>query len=167
MSSPRHLTTLLLLFLLAAPAGTFASPDNAPSLDLLLAEAELSAEAFPAAAARIRAAVQDPAALPRLRGADRRAVLRSLKDLEDMIGTNPERYRNRIKTARDRVNAHLAAAVAPAEGRSDVVCNQVRKVGSSIPVTECRSRADRRADTENARKMMDQQRHSAGKIDLN
>lgn len=133
MHAPTRLARLLALPLLAltlsAGAGTFIVTDD-----------ELDPEIFPAVADSIRANLDGPNAPAGMTSAKQKRVLRSLERIEGFLADDPQRHQSRIRNEQVRLNAVLAPQVAREDGRSEMVCQRIRPVGSNIPTTRCRSR---------------------------
>lgn len=138
----RTLTTLAASLLLAA---------GAHANTFLITDEELDPEIFPAVAESIRANLHRAAEPRTLSSAEQRKALRSLERLEQWVGQDGSRNEGRIRAEQIRFNALLAPKVAR-DGRAenDVVCRRIRAVGSNIPTTDCRTRAQRELDKQAA-----------------
>lgn len=119
---------------------------SASASTFLITDDELHPEVFPAVAESIRANLQGPNAPRKLSNAERRDVQNSLARMEALIAENPRENHRRIQNLQVRLNAALAPRVATNDSRSDVVCQRIRKVGTNIPTTECKTRAQRELD---------------------
>lgn len=115
----------LALFALPAAASTFLVTDD-----------ELEPDLFPAVAESIRANLDQVG----LSSAKRTQVLRLLDRMEGHIADDPIRHHSRVRQDQRRLNAALAPELTPTHRRAEVVCQQIRPVGSKIPVTRCRDR---------------------------
>ncbi|MBX3726422.1 MAG: hypothetical protein KF823_10970 [Xanthomonadales bacterium] len=125
-----------LLISAAAHANTF-----------LISDDELDADIFPAVAESIRANLHRAAEPRSLSRSEQRQALRSLERLEQWLAEDRPANASRIRAEQIRFNALLAPKVARSGDKSnDVVCQRVRPVGSNIPTTDCRSRAQRDLD---------------------
>lgn len=141
--------------LLAALTGiAFALPALADN-PFLLTDDELEPALFPAVAEAMLEDIHGPNAPTGLSEGDRRRVERSLERIGEWLASDPERYKGRIEAEQRRVNAALAPKVARSHAKSDVVCERIRPVGSNIPTTRCRSRAEIEAEREAAFREID------------
>lgn len=125
--------------LMAASFGAFAST-------FIVTEDELNAELFPEVAESIRVNLDGPNAPAGLTPAKKQQVLRSLERIQGFLDDGAEPDSRRVRSEQARLNAALAPAVARNDGKSDVICQRVKKVGSNIPTTVCRTRAEMEAD---------------------
>lgn len=125
----RLLAAALLMLAMSAGASTFIVTDD-----------ELDPTVFPTVAASIRANLDGPNAPAGMTAAKRDRVLRSLDRIQSFLDDDPQRNQSRIRNEQVRLNAVLAPQVAREDGKSQMVCQRVRPVGSNIPTTRCRSR---------------------------
>jgi hypothetical protein len=116
---------------------------------------ELEADTFPAVANSIRANLEGPNSPPGLSSARKQDVERSLDRLERLIGDGAQPTDERVRGLQDRINSSLAPQIARDDGKSEVVCKRVRKVGSNIPTTECKTRREIEAEANFAKDMID------------
>lgn len=121
----------------------------------LLTDDELHPDVFPAVAEAMVEDIHGPDAPNGLSDGDRRRVERSLERIGGWLASDPQRNQGRIAAEQRRVNAALAPRVARSHGKSDVVCERIRPVGSNIPTTRCRSRAEIEAEREAAYRAID------------
>jgi hypothetical protein len=116
---------------------------NAMGSTFAITEDELDPAIFPAVADSLRANLDGPNAPSGLSEARKADVRRSLDELEDLLLRDDGRSNSeRVRGLQDRINTHLLPQVAKNDGKSEVVCRRVKKVGSNIPTTECRTRAE-------------------------
>ncbi len=141
---------LLVLTATAASASTFIITDD-----------ELDPEIFPQVAESMRENLDGPDAPNGLTSARKQDVLRSLSRIESYLDENPDENATKIRNEQRRINAALAPTIAKNDGRSDVVCRRIKKVGSNIPTTECRTRAEIERDQQFANEEL--QRMQQGK----
>ena len=125
----RLLAAALLVLAMSAGASTFIVTDD-----------ELDPSVFPAVAESIRANLDGPGAPAGMTAAKRDRVRRSLDRIQAFLDDDPQRHQSRIRNEQVRLNAVLAPQVARQDGKSQMVCQRTRPVGSNIPTTRCRSR---------------------------
>lgn len=125
----RFIAAPLLFLALSASASTFIVTDD-----------ELNPEVFPAVAESIRANLDGPNAPAGMTGAKRTQVLRSLERIQGYLDDDAMRNASRIRNEQVRLNSVLAPQVAREDGKSQMVCQRIKPVGSNIPTTRCRSR---------------------------
>lgn len=140
-STPRSL--LLGIVLAAASFNGFAST-------FIVTDDELEADIFPQVAESIRANLDGPNAPPGLSAANKATALRSLDRIQEYLDEGLDSDARRIRNEQARVNAALAPSVARNDGKSEVICHRVKKVGSNIPTTVCRTRAQMEAEEQAA-----------------
>lgn len=140
-NSHRMLSALAALLLAAGQAGAST---------FLIEDDELDPAIFPAVAESIRANLHRAAEPRTLSAAETRRVLRSLERLEEWVAQDDFRNKGRINAERLRVNELLAPQVARSNNDAEVVCRRIRAVGSNIPTTDCRTRAQRELDKQAA-----------------
>lgn len=133
-----HLFPNRLAGLIAAPLLVLAMSAGASTF--IITDDELDPAVFPAVAESIRANLDSANAPAGMTAAKRKRVLRSLDRIQDLLDDDPQRHQSRIGNEQVRVNAVLAPQVARNDGRSQMVCERIRPVGSNIPTTRCRSR---------------------------
>lgn len=129
---------LLGITLLAVSSLTFAST-------FIITDDELDAEIFPQVAESIRVNLDGPNAPAGLTASRKQQALRSLERIERYLAEDSHRNVNKIRNEQIRVNAALAPTVARNDNKSEVICRRVKKVGTNIPTTECRTRAEMEA----------------------
>lgn len=112
----------------------------------VVTEDELQPDVFPQVADSIRANLEGPNSPKNLSSGERRRVEDSLDRMEAMIEEDPVGNHTRIRNLQGQVNAILTPLVARNTANSNVVCERVKQIGSNIPTTVCRNRADRDAD---------------------
>lgn len=138
------------LRLFPALAALLLAAGHAGASTFLIDDDELDPAIFPAVAESIRVNLHRVAEPRRLSSAQERRVLRSLERLEEWIAQDDARNRGRINAERLRVNELLAPQVARSDNKTEVVCRRIRAVGSNIPTTDCRTRAQRELDEQAA-----------------
>jgi hypothetical protein len=124
--------------LLAAPLLALAMSAGASTF--LVTDDELDPEVFPAVAESIRANLDGPTAPAGMTAAKQQRVLRSLERIQGFLDDDPVRHASRIRNEQVRLNAVMAPQVAREDGKTDMVCQRIKPVGSNIPTTRCRSR---------------------------
>lgn len=125
--------------LMAASFGAFAST-------FILTEDELDADVFPEVAESIRVNLDGPNAPAGLTPAKKQQVLRSLERIQGFLDAGSEAKDRRVRNEQARLNAALAPSVARNDGKSEVVCRRTKQIGSNIPTTVCRTRAEMEAE---------------------
>jgi hypothetical protein len=139
MKIVRHAIVASLLLTGTAAASTFVVTDE-----------ELGPDIFPQVADSIRANLDGPNAPTGLTTARKQDVLRSLQRIEEFLDEDPEGNGSKIRSEQRRINAALAPTVAKNDGKSEVICRRIRKVGTNIPTTECRTREEMEREEQHA-----------------
>lgn len=140
MKTPRRLRSLLLgIALTAASFNGFAST-------FIVTDDELEADIFPQVAESIRANLDGPNAPQGMTASRKQQVLRSLARIEAYLEEDADKNARKIRNEQVRVNAALAPSVARNDNQSEVVCRRTKVVGSNIPTTVCRTRAEMEAE---------------------
>jgi hypothetical protein len=137
----------------AALATAFACPLFASTF--IITTDELEADIFPQVAESIRVNLEGPNSPPGLSSARKQDVERSLERLGKLIEDGGQPTDERVRGLQDRINSSLAPQVAKNDGKSEVVCRRVRKVGSNIPTTECKTRRELDDEAQFAKEMID------------
>lgn len=134
--------------LLAAPL--FALAMTASASTFIVTDDELAPDVFPAVAESIRANLNGPNAPQGMTASKQQRVLRSLERIQGFLDSDPERNASRIRNEQARLNAVMAPQVARQDGKSQVVCQRIKPIGSNIPTTRCRSRQTMEEEEYNA-----------------
>lgn len=125
----------LTLFSLNTVAGTFIVTDD-----------ELDAEIFPQVAESIRVNLDGPNAPQGMTPAKRQQAMQILDRIENYLVDDPDGSSRKVRNEQARLNALLAPTVARNDSRSEVICQRRKKVGTNIPTTVCRTRAEMEAE---------------------
>ena len=141
----------LLVASMGLPASTFVVTDD-----------ELHPDVYFQVADSIRANLQGDNAPRGLTTARRKQVLRTLDQLARYIEDDPVANASKIRNAQRRINSALLPQVAVNDGKTDVVCRRIKRVGTHQPSTECRSRQQMEQDEFAAEDMIQRMQPGGG-----
>ncbi len=108
----------------------------------VLTEDELDAETFPLAAESIVSNLEGSNEPNGLTSARKAQVRRSLVNIQRFLDDDAVGNHQKIRSEQKRINTALTPAVAKDDGKSEVVCRRIMRVGTKIPSTECRTREE-------------------------
>lgn len=109
---------------------------------LILTDAELTLEAFPAAAESIRAHMLDGGAHAKLSTPQKDRVDTFLDRIQGYLESGQARDRPKIGQMQLRINSILTPQVAGTYNSSEMICRREKPVGSRIVETVCHNRQD-------------------------
>jgi hypothetical protein len=121
--------------LVAAVLALAASAARAETL--ILTHDDLTAEAFPAAAAAIRSHLLAGGAHARLTSVQKDRVDTFLDRIQGYLDSGQPRDRPKIGQMQRRINTILAPQVAGTHNTSDLICRSEQPVGTRIRETRC------------------------------
>lgn len=125
------------LAMLLATFGAYAS--DAP----FVSDEALDPAVFPQVADQIRAEMTAlDGAYVKLSNGDKRRVNRALDRIAEQLGSGGNRDTQRIAGLQYQINSMLAPQVHSASSGSEIICRRVKKVGSNLRETQCKTRAE-------------------------